>query len=104
MNLGEMFKQAKDIQARATEMQEKLAVIEAEGVSGAGMVVLTLNGKSELKQLKLAPSLVKPENAQMIEDLVIAAHADAKTKLERKIAEAMQKLSREMGIPAGLGG
>lgn len=104
MNLGDLFKQAKEMQSKAAEMQKAVERIEVEGQSGAGMVKLTLSGKSELKRLDIDPSLLKPEDKTMVEDLVLAAHADAKAKLERRLAEEMQKMSREIGLPGGLGG
>ncbi|HVP83718.1 MAG TPA: YbaB/EbfC family nucleoid-associated protein [Rhizomicrobium sp.] len=104
MNLGDLFKQAKEMQSRAAEMQKAVEQIEVEGESGAGMVRLTLSGKSDLKRLEVDPSLLKPEEKTILEDLIRAAHADAKAKLERRLADEMQKMSREMGLPAGLGG
>jgi len=104
MNLGDLFKQAKEMQARAAEMQKVVESIEVEGQSGAGMVKLTLSGKSDLKRLDVDPSLLKPEDKTMLEDLILAAHADAKAKLERRLADEMQRMSREMGLPTGLDG
>ena len=103
MNLADLFKQAKDVQARATAMQEQLAAIEVEGASGAGMVRVTLSGKSDLKRVSIDPSLLKPDDREMVEDLIVAAHSDAKAKLERRAAEEMQKLARDMGLPPGVG-
>lgn len=102
MNLADLFRQAKDVQAKAQAMQAELGAIEVEGQSGAGLVRVTLNGKSELKHLSVDPSLLKPEQPQVVEDLILAAHADAKAKLERRVAEEMQKLARDMGLPPGL--
>lgn len=104
MNLADLFKQAKEMQSKAAEMQKAVEQIEVDGESGAGLVKLTLSGKSELKRLQVDPSLLKPEEKSILEDLVCAAHADAKAKLERRLADEMQKMSREMGLPAGLGG
>lgn len=103
MNLTDLFRQAKDVQAKASAMQEQLGAIEAQGSSGAGMVRVTLNGKSELKMLSIDPTLLKAGDREMIEDLVVAAHADAKAKLDRRVAEEMQKLARDMGLPPGMG-
>ena len=102
MNLADLFRQAKDVQAKAQAMQAELGAIEVEGQSGAGLVRLTLNGRSELKRLSVDPSLLKSEDRQVVEDLILAAHADAKAKLERRVAEEMQKLARDMGLPPGL--
>ena len=104
MNLTDLFKQAKDMQSKAADMQNAVERIEVEGQSGGGMVKLSLSGKSDLKRLEIDPSLLKPEDKTMLEDLILAAHSDAKTKLERALAEEMQRLSREMGLPAGMGG
>ena len=102
MNLADIFKQAKDVQARANAMQEQLALIEAEGAAGAGMVKLVLNGKAELKSLSIDPSLLRPEEREIVQDLVIAAHTDAKAKVERRVGEEMQKLAQDMGLPPGI--
>ncbi len=104
MNLGDLFKQAKEMQSKAADMQKTVETIEVEGQSGAGAVKLTLNGKSDLKRLDIEPSLLKPEDKTMLEDLVLAAHNDAKVKLERRLAEEMQRMSRDLGLPVGLGG
>ena len=103
MNLAELFRQANEMQARAKEMQAKLAQIEVEGVSGAGLVRVTLNGKSELVRIAIDPSLMKAEDRVTVEDLVVAAHADARTKLERSVADAMKSFAGALGLPPGLG-
>ena len=84
-------------------MQAKLAQIEVEGVSGAGLVRVTLNGKSELVRIGIDPSLMKAEDRVTVEDLVVAAHADARTKLERSVADAMKSFAGALGLPPGLG-
>jgi DNA-binding YbaB/EbfC family protein len=103
MDLNDLFKQAKEAQAKAGAMQEKIAKIEVEGQSGGGMVKLILSGKSELRKLVIDPTLLKPEDREMVEDLIVAAHGDAKMKLEQRIAGEMQKLAQEMGLPPGMG-
>jgi DNA-binding YbaB/EbfC family protein len=103
MNLSDLFKQAKDVQARAEAMQAQLSTIEIEGIAGAEMVRVTLNGKGELKRVAIDPSLLKPEDVQIVQDLIVAAHADAKVKLERRVAEEMKKLASSLGLPPGLG-
>jgi hypothetical protein len=102
MNISELFKQAQDVQARANAMQEQLGTIEAEGVSGAGLIKLVLNGKAELKSVSIDPTLLRPDGQQIVEDLIAAAHADAKAKVERVVAEQMQKLARDMGLPPSM--
>jgi nucleoid-associated protein EbfC len=102
MNITDLFKQAKDVQARAQAMQAQMAQIEVEGASGAGLVRVTLNGKSELLRVSIDPSLLKPEEQGVVQDLVVAAHVDAKMKLDRRVAEEMQKVARDMGLPPGM--
>jgi DNA-binding YbaB/EbfC family protein len=102
MSLGDLFKQAKEIQAKSAELQAQIAAIEVEGVSGAGLVRVLLGGKGDLKRVSIDPSLAKPEEKTTIEDLVVAAHADAKAKLERRVAEEMKKLAGSLGLPPGL--
>jgi hypothetical protein len=103
MNLGDLFKQARDIQAKTQELQAQLAAIEVDGVSGAGLVRITLSGKGELKTVALDPSLMKAEERETVQDLMIAAHNDAKAKLERRVADEMGKLAGALGLPSGLG-
>jgi hypothetical protein len=102
MSITDLLKQAKDVQARANAMQEALGHIEAEGIAGAGLVRLVLNGKAELKSLSIDPSLLRPEGREIVQDLVVAAHTDAKAKVEGRVAEEMQKLARDMGLPPGM--
>ncbi len=81
-NLAGMMKQAQQMQQKMAEMQAKLEATEIEGVAGAGLVRVTLTGKGVLKAVKIDPKLIDPSEAEMIEDLVVAAHADAKGKLD----------------------
>ena len=101
-NIGQMLKQAQEMQAKMAEMQAKLADTTVEGVSGAGLVTVTLNGKGEMKGLKVDPSLIKPDEAEILEDLIVAAHADAKAKAEAKSAEAMKELTGGLELPPGM--
>jgi hypothetical protein len=100
-NLGQMLKQAQELQSKMGEMQAKLAGLEVEGAAGAGMVSVALNGKGEMRRLKVEPSLLKPEEAEVMEDLIVAAHNDAKAKLEQKLAEEMGKLTGGLSLPPG---
>ena len=103
MNLAELLRQANEMQARAKEMQTRLAAIEVDGVSGAGLVRVRLNGKSELISVEIDPSLLRPDDRITIKDLLVAAHADARAKLEGQIAEVMKSLAGALGLPPGLG-
>jgi len=101
-NLGALMKQAQEMQAKMAEMQERLATIEVDGAAGAGMVRVTLDGKGGLKRVTLDPSLLNPPEREMVEDLVVAAHADAKAKLEVHVAEEMASVTGGLQLPAGL--
>jgi len=100
-NLGNIMKQVQDMQSRMSEMQEKLADLEITGASGAGMVQATLNGRSELKRIKIDPTLLKPEDTEVLEDLVVAAVNDARGKVERHTQDEMSKLTGGLPLPPG---
>ena len=101
-NLGQLMKQAQEMQEKMAEMQESLVTIEIEGVAGAGLVTVVLNGKSEMQRLKIDPSLVKPEDAEILEDLIVAAHNDAKAKIETRVQEETQRLMGGLPLPPGM--
>ncbi|HEV3242754.1 MAG TPA: YbaB/EbfC family nucleoid-associated protein [Methyloceanibacter sp.] len=101
-NFASMMKQAQELQGRMTEMQAEMERARVEGQSGGGLVVLTLNGKGELVGVKIDPSLVKPEEAEILEDLIVAAHSDARAKVERLMQEKMQSLTGGLPLPPGL--
>ncbi len=100
-NLGNLMKQAQEMQARMQEMQEQLAQAEVTGSSGAGMVQVTLNGKGEARAVKLDPSLIDPNETEVLEDLILAAFNDARAKVEAHAAEQMQKLTGGLQLPPG---
>jgi nucleoid-associated protein EbfC len=101
-NLGNMMKQAQQMQQRLAEMQENLGTIEVTGQSGAGMVTVTLNGKGEARRVKLDKSVVDPNDVEMLEDLIVAAFTDAKSKVESQLAEETQKLMGGLKLPPGM--
>ena len=101
-NLAGLMKQASQMQAKMQEMQAKLEALEIEGTAGAGMVTLTLNGKGELKRLKIDPKLADPAEMEMLEDLLIAAHAEAKRKIEATTNDEMQKVTGGLSLPGGM--
>ncbi len=101
-NLGNMLKQAQQMQQRMQEMQAELESREVQGSAGGGMVVVTLNGKSELRGVKIDPSLLVPAEVEVLEDLIKAAHADAKGRADREMAEEMQKLTAGLPLPPGM--
>ena len=102
MDLMKMMKQAQEIQGRMQKMQEELTGLEVEGQSGAGLVKVKLNGKLDVRGLKIDPSLIKPEDAEMLEDLIVAAFQDAKTKAESAVQAKMQEVTGGLALPPGL--
>ena len=100
-NLGQMLKQAQEMQTKMQEMQDVLAELEVTGSSGAGMCQVTLNGKGEARQVKIDPALVTPGDADVLEDLILAAINDAKAKAEEKTREEMSKLTGGLQLPPG---
>jgi DNA-binding YbaB/EbfC family protein len=101
-NLAGLMKQASQMQAKMQEMQAKLESMEMEGVSGAGMVSVIMNGRSELRRVTIDPKLADPADMEMLQDLILAAHADAKRKIETAAAEEMQKMTGGMDLPPGM--
>ena len=101
-NLGQLMKQAQEMQEKMAEMQDSLVAIEIEGVAGAGLVTIVLNGKGAMQRLKIDPSLVNSEDAEIMEDLIIAAHNDAKSKIEMRVQEETQKLMGGLPLPPGM--
>ncbi|MES2711360.1 MAG: YbaB/EbfC family nucleoid-associated protein [Pseudomonadota bacterium] len=101
-NLGNMLKQAQQMQTRMAEMQARLEAETIEGAAGGGMVKLTLSGKGELKRVSIDPALMTADDREVLEDLLLAAHADAKAKVEAMMAEEMQKATAGMNLPAGM--
>jgi len=101
-NFAEMMKQAQQLQGRMAEMQDEMERTLVEGRSGGGMVVVTLNGKSDMAGVKIDPSLLKPDEAEILEDLLVAAHADAKAKVEDAMKDKMKSLTGGLPLPPGL--
>ena len=101
-NLGQMLKQAQAMQARMAELQAQLEQVEVTGEAGGGMVTVTVNGKGEARQVKIDPSLVDPEEIEVLEDLIVAAFNDAKAKVDAHVAEEMSKLTGGLHLPGGM--
>lgn len=100
-DIGKMMKEAQQLQARMAEAQEEIAKAEAIGNSGGGLVTVTVTGKGEMKNLRIDPSLLKPEDAEIVEDLIMAAFADAKTHVDAVVAERMQAVTGKLPLPPG---
>lgn len=101
-DLMKLMAQAGQIQARMQKMQEELAALEIEGQSGAGLVKVTLNGKFEMRSVRIDPSLMKPGEEEIVEDLVLAAHQDARAKAEAAMQERMQEVTGGLPLPPGM--
>lgn len=101
MNIQQIMKQAQAMQKKMEAMQADLANKEAEGQAGGGLVKVLLTGKTELKRVEIDPELLKPEEKEVLQDLIIAAFNDAKTKVEEDFNSSMSGLAGEMGLPPG---
>ncbi len=101
-NLGQILKQAQQMQARMAEIQAQLEGVELDGSAGGGLVTVTLSGKGLLRRLKIDPSLVNADDVEVLEDLIVAAFNDAKGKVEAHVASEMQKLTGGLELPPGM--
>ncbi len=97
-----LMKQAQQMQSKMADMQAELETTEVQGQAGAGMVSVTLTAKGTLKSLRIDPSLLKPDEAEIVEDLIVAAHADARSKADRLMEEKMKLLTGGLPLPPGL--
>lgn len=98
-----MMKQAAQLQSKMKEMQEQLDHIEVEGISGGGLVSVRMTAKMDVKGIKIDPSLIKPEEAEILEDLLVTAMGDARRKAEQAMQQKMQELTGGLSLPPGLG-
>ena len=101
-NLAGLMKQAQQMQQNMQEMQARLEAMEIRGEAGAGLVKVTLSGKGEMKGIEIDPKLIDPNDAEMLQDLIVAAHGDAKSRLETLAAEEMQKVTGGISLPPGM--
>ena len=97
-----MMKQAQEIQGRMAQMQSEVEALELTGTAGAGLVSVTLNGKGVMKGVRIDPSLLKPEEPEILEDLIVAAFNDAKAKSEAAMQEKMKELTGGLPLPPDL--
>ncbi|MCH2546282.1 MAG: YbaB/EbfC family nucleoid-associated protein [Alphaproteobacteria bacterium] len=102
MNLQKMMKQAQEMQTKFASLQEEIGHREMEGSAGGGMVKAVVSGKGELRKLDIDPKIIDADEKEMLEDLVIAAFNDAKTKMDESANEEMQKMTNGMGLPPGM--
>jgi nucleoid-associated protein EbfC len=102
MDFMGMMKQAAELKSKMEVMQAELEQIEVEGAAGGGMVTVKLTAKGELKAVAIDPSLMKPDEKEIVEDLVVTAHAEARRKAETLLAEKMKTLTGGLPLPPGL--
>jgi nucleoid-associated protein EbfC len=101
-NIGALMKQAQQMQQKMADMQAELESVEMTGVAGGGLVQVTLNGKSDLKKIKIDKSLLVPDEAEVVEDLILAAFNDAKQKVSTHAEAEMHKLTGGLNLPGGM--
>jgi len=97
-----LMKQAAELKSKMEAMQAELDQLEVEGTAGGGMVTVRMSAKGEMKALSVDPSLMKPDEKEIVEDLVVAAHADARRKAEALLQEKMKALTGGLTLPPGL--
>ncbi|SFO86587.1 YbaB/EbfC family nucleoid-associated protein [Tranquillimonas alkanivorans] len=101
-DMGKMMKAAQEMQGKMGELQERLETMTVTGESGTGLVKATATAKGELTALDIDPSIFNPDEKEVVEDLILAAIKDAQQKAQAKSQEEMQKLTQELGLPAGM--
>src|SRR5580700_7231520 len=101
-NLGQLMKQAQQMQQKMAEMQAELETVEMTGIAGGGMVQLTLNGKGDMKRLKIDKGVADPAETEVLEDLIVAAFNDARAKVNAHAETEMQKLTGGLALPGGM--
>ena len=97
-----LMKQAAEFKSKMEAMQAELEHLQVEGSAGGGLLIMTLSGKGELRNARIDESLFKPDQKEILEDLIVAAHADAKRKLETTLQDKMQTLTGGLSLPPGL--
>jgi len=105
MGIGDlmgMMKQAKQLQEKMQAVQEEIAGLSVDGAAGGGLVSVTANGKGDVRSVRIDPSLLKPEEVEILEDLIVAALADARGKAEAATAERMQAMAGGLNLPPGM--
>jgi len=103
MDIAGLMKKAQAVQAEMEKVKSKLEETEVTGVSGGGMVAVTLNGKNQAKKVEIEASVINPDEKEILEDLLVAAINDARDKVEGKMQEEMAKVSSSLGLPSGVG-
>ena len=102
MNIAKMMKQAQEMQSKLGSLQAEMEAREFEGTAGNGAVKVTLSGKGHMARISLDASLINADEKDMLEDLIVLAHRDAKEKIDGALSDAMGNITGGMGLPAGL--
>jgi DNA-binding YbaB/EbfC family protein len=100
-NLGQMMKQAQEMQVKMDEMQKKLSEMEVVGSSGAGMIEVILSGKNDVRKIKIDPTVIDRNDPGILEDLIVAAFNDAKSKVEAEVGDKMSEMTGGLQLPPG---
>ena len=100
-NLGQLMKQAQEMQSKTAEMQQRLVDVEISVNAAAGMVTVVLIGKGEMRKMKIDPTLIVPEEAEVLEDLIVAAQNDARAKVDAYMQEETSKMMGGVDLPPG---
>ena len=101
-NFNNMIKQAQDLQKKMAEAQEKVETLEAEGISGGGIVKITINGKNNVTSVNIDETAIDKNEKEILEDLIVAAFNDARDKIQRKIADEMSSFTGGIKLPPGM--
>ena len=101
-NINQMLKQAQQLQSQMADMQKRMEEVEVAGNAAAGLVHVIVNGKGDLKKIKIDPSLLDPKEIEILEDLIVAACHDARTKAEAQTQQEMAKVTGGLNLPGGL--
>ena len=102
MDIMKMMKQVQDMQSKAQAVQQELDSLDVEGRAGGGLVKVTLTGRGTMRAVKIDPSLLKPEDAEMLEDLIVAAFKDARGKVDTLMEDKMKSVTGGLALPPGL--
>ena len=101
MNFNNMMKQAQDLQKKMAEAQKKVELLEAEGTSGGGLIKIIIDGKNNVKSVKIDESLISKDDIEILEDLILAAFNDGKEKIQKKITDEMSSITGSLQLPPG---
>jgi len=101
MNFNNMMKQAQELQKKMAEAQKKVESLEAEGTSGGGLIKIIIDGKNNVRSVKIDESLISKEDIEILEDLILAAFNDGKEKIQKKISDEMSSVTGGLQLPPG---